>query len=91
MSGSLVPLVPIRAEAALSWPLLAGETLETEVQLTRDVLPAPVKAGEQVGVLRGYVDGALVGEVPLLCGASSDCNVAGPRTLFGRVLDLLFQ
>ena len=91
VSGSLVPLVPIRAEAALSWPLLAGETLETEVQLTRDVLPAPVKAGEQVGVLRGYIDGALVGEVPLLCGASSDCNVAGPRTLFGRVLDLLFQ
>ena len=64
VSGSLVPLVPVQAAEDLSWPLLEGETLETELELTQTSFTAPTAAGTQVGVLRGYVNGAQVGEVP---------------------------
>ena len=33
VSGSLLPLVPVQAAEDLSWPLLEGETLETELEL----------------------------------------------------------
>lgn len=84
--GSLVPLVPVQAAEDLSWPLLEGETLETELELTQTSLTAPAAAGTQVGVLRGYVNGTQVGEVPLVCGAAAAGNLAEPQDPLQRLL-----
>ena len=91
VSGSLVPLVPVRAETDLSWPLLEGETLETEVELTRTSMAAPAAEGTRVGVLRGYVDGTLVGEVPLVCGAAVFSDLAEPQNPLQRLLGWVFN
>ena len=86
VSGSLVPLVPVQAAEDLSWPLLEGETLETELELTQTSLTAPTAAGTQVGVLRGYVNGTQVGEVPLVCAAAVPSNLAEPQNPLQRLL-----
>ena len=70
----------------LSWPLLEGETLETELELTQTSLTAPAAAGTQVGVLRGYVNGTQVGEVPLICAAAVPRDLAEPQNPLQRLL-----
>lgn len=91
VSGSLIPLVSVQAGEELSWPLLEGETLETEVQLIRRGLTAPVEAGTPVGTMRGYVNGTLVGEVPLVCGETAACHTAQPQNLLQRLLERLLD
>ena len=86
VSGSLVPLVPVQAAEDLSWPLLEGETLETELELTQTSFTAPTAAGTQVGVLRGYVNGTQVGEVPLICAAAVPRDLAEPQNPLQRLL-----
>ena len=83
--GSLVPLVPVQAAEDLSWPLLEGETLETGLELAQTSLTAPAAAGTQVGVLRGYVNGTQVGEVPLVCAAAAASNLAEPQNPLQRL------
>ena len=85
VSGSLVPLVPVQAAEDLSWPLLKGETLETKLELTQTSLTAPTAAGTQVGVLRGYVNGTQVGEVPLICAAAVPRDLAEPQNPLQRL------
>ena len=91
VSGSLVPLVPVQAAEDLSWPLLEGETLETELELTQTSFTAPTAAGTQVGVLRGYVNGAQVGEVPLVCAAAVPSDLAEPQIPLQRLLGWLWN
>ena len=91
VSGSLVPLVPVQAAEDLSWPLLEGETLETELELTQTSFTAPTAAGTQVGVLRGYVNGAQVGEVPLVCAAAVPSDLAEPQNPLQRLLGWLWN
>ena len=55
------------AAASFSWPVAAGEKLETRIDLD-EPLTAPVKAGTQVGQAVFLLDGAEVGRVDLLCG-----------------------
>lgn len=89
VSGSLIPMGTIQAGADLCWPLLEGETLETELDCTLSVLTAPTQAGVRVGTLRGYVQGVQVGEVPLVYGESIPRNVTEPSNLFQRLMDWL--
>ena len=91
VSGSLLPLVPVQAAEDLSWPLLEGETLETELELTQTSLTAPAAAGTQVGVLRGYVNGVQVGEVPLVCAAAVPRDLAEPQNPLQRLLGWLWN
>ena len=91
VSGSLLPLVPVQAAEDLSWPLLEGETLETELELTQTSLTAPAAAGTQVGVLRGYVNGTQVGEVPLICAAAVPRDLAEPQNPLQRLLGWLWN
>ena len=83
---SLIPFTAIQAQETLTWPLLEGEVLETELLLDRTALAAPVAAGEAVGVLRAFVDGAPVGEVPLVCAQAAPRNRAEPQNPLQRLL-----
>ena len=89
VSGSLIPMGTIQAGADLRWPLLAGEQLELEADCLLTGLTAPTQAGVRVGTLRGYVQGALVGEVPLVYGETIHRDAAEPRGLLRRLLDWL--
>ena len=91
VSGSLIPVGTIRAGEDLSWPLLEGEQLETELNLTLQTLTAPTKAGVQVGTLRGYVDGVLVKEIPLVYGEDIPRDAVEPRGLFQRLMGWLME
>ena len=83
---SLIPFTAIQAQETLTWPLLEGEVLETELLLDRTALAAPVAAGEAVGVLRAFVDGVPVGEVPLVCAQAAPRNRAEPQNPLQRLL-----
>ena len=61
--------VPLVAADSFSWPVAAGETLETRLELD-GALTAPVAAGTRVGQAVFTLDGQEVGRVDLLCGAS---------------------
>ena len=86
VSDSLIPFTEIAAGETLAWPLLDGETLETELLLDRTAVAAPAAKGERVGTLRGFVDGALVGEVPLVCARAAPRNAAEPQNPLQRLL-----
>ena len=86
VSDSLIPFTEIAAGETLAWPLLDGETLETELLLDRTAVAAPAAKGERVGTLRGFVDGALVGEVPLVCARTAPRNAAEPQNPLQRLL-----
>ncbi len=51
-----------------------------EVEVYED-LEAPIKKGQQVGVISTYANGSLMGEIPLV--ASMDVEKGGPWTLIG--------
>ena len=65
--GGVSNTVPLTAASGFSWPVGAGERLETRVELDRP-LAAPVLAGTAVGQAVFTLDGAEVGRVDLLCG-----------------------
>ena len=87
VSGSLLPLARVQAGEDLTWPLLEGEALETELQWNQTSLTAPVRQGTQVGILRGYVGGTLVEEVPLICSEGIPSNAAERRNPLQRLWD----
>ena len=65
--GGMTGTVPLVAAAGFSWPVAAGETLESRIELTAP-LSAPVLAGTVVGQAVFTLDGKEVGRVDLLCG-----------------------
>ena len=67
VQGGQCDTVSLVAAASFSWPVAAGERLETRIDLD-EPLAAPVKAGTQVGEAVFLLDGAEVGRVDLLCG-----------------------
>lgn len=67
VQGSVSGTVPLTAAGSFSWPVGAGERLETRIELNRP-LAAPVLAGTSVGQAVFTLDGAEVGRVDLLCG-----------------------
>ena len=67
VQGGQCGTVSLVAAASFSWPVAAGERLETRIDLD-EPLAAPVKAGTQVGEAVFLLDGAEVGRVDLLCG-----------------------
>lgn len=67
VQGGQCGTVSLVAAASFSWPVAAGERLETLIDLD-EPLAAPVKAGTQVGEAVFLLDGAEVGRVDLLCG-----------------------
>ena len=67
VQGGQCGTVSLVAAASFSWPVAAGERLETCIDLD-EPLAAPVKAGTQVGEAVFLLDGAEVGRVDLLCG-----------------------
>lgn len=69
VQGGLRPTVPLVAADSFSWPLAAGERLETRMELDRP-LTAPVSAGTKAGQAVFILDGREIGRVDLLCGAS---------------------
>lgn len=67
--GGLSATVPLVAADSFSWPVAAGETLETRIELD-GALTAPVAAGTRAGQAVFTLDGQEVGRVELLCGTS---------------------
>ncbi len=59
--------IPLIAADSFAWPLAQGETLETAVELDRE-LAAPLWAGTRVGEAVFSLNGKEVGRVGLLCG-----------------------
>lgn len=59
--------VPLIAADSFAWPLAQGETLETAVELDRE-LAAPLRAGTRVGAAVFSLNGKEVGRVDLLVG-----------------------
>ena len=70
VQGGQCGTVSLVAAASFSWPVAAGERLETRIDLD-EPLTAPVKAGTQVGQAVFLLDGAEVGRVDLLCGETA--------------------
>ena len=70
VQGGQCDTVSLVAAASFSWPVAAGERLETRIDLD-EPLAAPVKAGTQVGEAVFLLDGAEVGRVDLLCGETA--------------------
>ena len=67
VQGGMTGTVPLAAASGFSWPVGAGERLETRVELTAP-LTAPILAGTLVGQAVFSLDGREVGRVDLLCG-----------------------
>ena len=59
--------VPLVAADSFAWPLSAGEELDYEIQLEKQ-LAAPLSAGTRVGCAVFSVNGQEVGRTDLLCG-----------------------
>ena len=70
VQGGQCDTVSLVVAASFSWPVAAGEKLETRIDLD-EPLAAPVKAGTQVGEAVFLLDGAEVGRVDLLCGETA--------------------
>ena len=70
VQGGQCDTVSLVVAASFSWPVAAGERLETRIDLD-EPLAAPVKAGTQVGEAVFLLDGAEVGRVDLLCGETA--------------------
>nr|WP_326184044.1 D-alanyl-D-alanine carboxypeptidase family protein [uncultured Oscillibacter sp.] len=67
--GGLCATVPLVAADSFSWPVAAGEELETRVEVDGP-LTAPLTAGSKAGQAVFTLNGNEVGRVDLLCGAS---------------------
>lgn len=65
--GGSQDTVPLAAADSFSWPLKAGETLETRLELPLPIR-APITAGTRVGQAVFSLNGREVGRVDLLCG-----------------------
>ena len=61
--------VPVIAASSFSYPVGEEERLTVELELP-ETLDAPVRAGTSVGWAAILMDGAEVGRVKLVCGAS---------------------
>lgn len=69
VQGGLAATVPLVAADSFSWPVAAGEALETRIELDAP-LTAPLSAGTKAGQAVFTLDGREVGRVDLLCGKS---------------------
>lgn len=69
VQGGLAATVPLVAADSFSWPVAAGEALETRIELDAP-LAAPLSAGTKAGQAVFTLDGREVGRVDLLCGKS---------------------
>lgn len=67
VAGGMKETAALIAADSFAWPLGEGETLETSVELYRD-LTAPIRAGTEVGEAVFRLNGQEVGRVELLCG-----------------------
>ena len=75
VSGRLGPFVSLEAEETLRWPMGAGESLETRLELGGlTSLEAPVQAGVPMGRVELLLNGKVVGESDLSCAAPVDRN-----------------
>jgi D-alanyl-D-alanine carboxypeptidase len=75
VQGGSQRTVPLIAADSFSWPVAAGETLATRIQLDGP-LTAPLTAGTKVGEAVFTLDGAEIGRVDLLCGENVAPQVA---------------
>ena len=66
IQGGLSGTVPLAAASSFSWPVGAGERLETRIELSKP-LTAPVLSGTVAGQAVFTLDGAEIGRVDLLC------------------------
>lgn len=66
VQGGVSTAVPLAAASGFSWPVGAGERLETRIELNSPLI-APVLSGTEVGQAVFMLDGTEVGRVDLLC------------------------
>lgn len=85
VSGGLIPFVSVCASEDWWYPMRAGERLTTEVLLCQDEVTAPVRVGDNAGVIRCYCDGALVDEIPLYYRTSVANLLVTPETLWQKM------
>ena len=76
--------VPLLAAEDFSYALAEGE--EPELVLSPQTFSyAPVRMGEEEGVAYAVLDGAVIGEIPLVWGSSMDEKQQKERTLLQRL------
>ena len=75
--------IPLIAADSFAWPLAQGETLETSLELDRE-LTAPLRAGARVGEAVFSLDGREVGRVGLLCGENLVPKVESAMTVLRK-------
>lgn len=88
VTGSLIRFVGVAPIAAMRYPLMEGESVETVIQLP-DEVAAPVSAGGIAGRMDFYLDGKQVGSTYLVYTRSADYHLFSQKSLPERILELL--
>lgn len=89
VSGSLLRSVPAVAAEEVRFPLREGEALERSVELTADLLQAPVSPGTVVGTVWWKLDGQEVACVDLVCAGGAGQDLYEPESWWDRLWSVL--
>ncbi len=87
-SGALVPFVSVVAGETVLYPTKGGEVITSDYTLQCTQLETGVEAGTVAGQLCYYLDGELVGEIPLYYGTTVTQIVVEPETMWQKFCHL---
>ena len=88
VSGSLLTAVEAVAAREVSFPLMEGEELELEVDLT-DAVQAPISAGTVMGTAWWKLDGQAVAYTELVCASGAGLDLYEPDNWWDRLWSAL--
>lgn len=88
VSGSLLTTVEAVAAREVSFPLMEGEELELEVDLT-DAVQAPISAGTVMGTAWWKLDGQPVAYTELVCASGAGLDLYEPDNWWDRLWSAL--
>ena len=88
VSGSLLTTVEAVAAREVSFPLMEGEELELEVNLT-DAVQAPISAGTVMGIAWWKLNGQTVAYTDLVCASGAGLDLYEPDNWWDRLWSAL--
>lgn len=88
VSGSLLTAVEAVAAREVSFPLMEGEELELEVNLT-DAVQAPISAGTVMGIAWWKLNGQTVAYTDLVCASGAGLDLYEPDNWWDRLWSAL--
>lgn len=84
VEGSLIRQVTLTATETVQYPIKSGETVEITVDLP-GTLVAPVMQGQIVGTVSCYVNGACIGQSPLVASQDVANHIAPEQGFWARL------